>query len=339
MKHASQDADRIAGYRESAERAVRWLLSIQNPDGTMNPTEKGAFSYYKVPRCLAMAGHHDEAARLLAWAEREIFTADGNFDATRTGFHAAHSCYANCWFVWAAHAMSRFDISYPGMDYVLRFRHPHNGGYCSEGPYRPGQGNEQDLVSTAFASFVGLHLGRLEEAVAAAEFIARFVEQQPEPDKRLWLRTDDNGKLVTAVPEGCEEPRYFVLETEAPGQLYYYLGVSMILLGKLYMLKRQQRYIEAADAFLRTAHRCHPDAFLTDGTGKIGLGAAYLYHATGDPKYAEAARKSCDFLVSDQSDEGPWIRDGKPTASSTAEFAVWLTVVATILGRGETAND
>jgi hypothetical protein len=41
--------------------------------------------------------------------------------------------------------------------------------------------------------------------------------------------------------------------------------------------------------------------------------------------------RSCDFLAEDQHPDGCWMRGGSPTASSTAEFVVWLSEVIAIL--------
>ncbi|MGD0728128.1 MAG: hypothetical protein ABSB63_21585 [Spirochaetia bacterium] len=329
MAQAVITTNDIASYVNSVRSATKWMLSIQNPDGSINPADKGPLTYYKVPRGLAITGHLDEADRLLDWARREIFTSEGDFKAQRAGFHQAHYTYSSCWFVWAAQTIGRFDMSYPGMDYLQRFRHPGTGGYCSEATYGSGN-NEQDLLSTAFTSFVGLYFGRVKEAKAAARWIDDLLAQQPEVGKRLWLRKDDGGKLLTAVPAGCAEPRYYLLELPAPQQYYYYLGAGIVFLAKLYTITGQKRHLRTAHKIFKIASGCHPDVFLTDGTGKVGLGSSYLYQITGKREYAEAARKSCEFLVRDQQPDGYWERGGKPTASSTAEFVVWLKEILAV---------
>ena len=114
-------------------------------------------------------------------------------------------------------------------------------------------------------------------------------------------------------------------------QYYYYLGASMVFLTRLYTISGDRKHLDLANTVYKVCLNCHEDVFHTDGTGKVGLGSAFLYQATGDKKYAESAIKSCDFLVSDQHPGGYWERGGKPTASSTAEFVVWLCEVVSIL--------
>lgn len=325
--------NKLEQYKESIKRAEQWLLSIQNPDGSMNPVDKGPLTYYKVPRGLAIVGRLKEANSLLDWAKREIFAPEGDFKAERKGFHYFHYTYSSAWFIWAAHALGRFDVSFKGMEYLHKFRNPKTCGYCSEAVYSEKNHNEQDILTISFNSFVGLHLGMVEEAIEAADLISQIFEQQPDPDEIVWLRVGEKGNLIKNVPDRCGERRYYVLEVKAPAQYYYYLGAAMVFLTKLYAITNDRQHFELADTILNICLNCHQDVFLTDGTGKVGLGSAYLYAVTGEEKYARAAMKSCDFLVSDQHQDGYWIRGGQPTASSTAEFVVWLSEAVAILSK------
>jgi hypothetical protein len=294
----------------------------------MNPVSNGALSYYKVPCAFLIAGEHEAAHKLLDWAKRELMTPEGDFRAERKGWHVSHYSYSSCWFVWVAQRLSRFDVSYKGMEYLLRFVHPKTGGFCSKGPYEDGGENEQDILATAFTAFIGLHLHLIEEAIAAAGWIEDLLKQQPHPERELWIRKDDKGRLITSVPKG-EEAGYYVLIAKEPKQHYYFIGGAIVFLAKLYSITGKKKYFEMADHVVDFALSCHPDVFLTDGTGKVGLGSAYLYYLTKNEKYLRAAERSADFLVADQQPEGYWMRGGKPTASSTGEFVVWLTEIVT----------
>ena len=331
MGHGSEFRDTSVRYREAVNRAVEWLGQQLNPDGSMNPVEKGALTYYKVPRGFQAVGRLREAHAMLDWARRTIFTPEGDFAAERKAFHHYHYTYSSAWFVWVAQLLGRFDVSYRGMEYLSRFRNPQTGGYCSEATYSADSHNEQDLLSISFNAFVGLHLGLVVEARAAAALIRRIFDQQPDPETMVWLRVDAEGALVTRVDPGCDEPRYYVLEIKAPEQYYYYLGAAMVFLAKLYGLTGDATHLATAAAVHDICLQCHEDVFLTDGTGKVGLGSAFLYQLTGEDRYAEAAVRSCDFLVADQHPDGCWVRGGNPTASSTAEFVVWLSEVIAIL--------
>ena len=58
-------------------------------------------------------------------------------------------------------------------------------------------------------------------------------------------------------------------------------------------------------------------------SGKLCFASTHLYNATKDKKYLERAEKFMMSLLKIGEPEGFWIRGGKPTISSTAEFCVW----------------
>lgn len=313
-------------YHEAVTKSIRWILTQQNPDGSLNPPDKGPVAFYKVPRALAMAGHTCETHKFLDIVQDRCLEANGDFSGKVGTFHEAHWTYANCWFVWASLVLSRFDMAYRGMDYLLSHRDPNTGGYCAQRPY--GQGDrdtlQEDLLSTSFTSFVGLHLGLLDEAKQAAAFARNLLDRQPDPEHRLYLRTNAHGELITEVPTDDPEPRHYVVEAAEPQQLYYFVGGTIAFLAKLYTITHDQSHLDLALDYLGFATRCHEDVYQTDAAGKICLGCSYLYRITGQETQRTIARRIADFLVDDQHPEGCWMRGGKPTASSSAEFCVWL---------------
>ena len=313
-------------YEEAVHKSVAWILTQQNADGSLNPADKAPAAFYKVPRALALAGHATAAQRFLDVVERDALTGDGDFGGKAGTFHEDHWTYANCWFVWASVVLSRLDLAYRGMAYLLSHRDPHTGGYCSRAPYDADRVDtiQEDMLSTAFTSFVGLHLGRLDEARDAADFLKRLLDMQPDVADRLYLRTNGRGELITTVPANDPEPRHYVIEAAKPQQFYYFIGAAISFLAKLYTVTGKRAHLELALEYLGFATRCHDDVYETDAAGKIGLGCAYLYGITGDRQYRTIAHRVADFLVADQQADGYWMRGGKPTASSSAEFCVWL---------------
>ena len=315
-------------YSQCVNKAIQWILTQQNPDGSINPTAKGAVAFYKVPRALAMAGETVAAHRFLDVVQRDAFQDNGDFTGKVGEFHEAHWTYANCWLVWTGLVLSRFDMAYRGMDYLLSHRDPNTGGYCARTPYHDGDGHDaghqQDVLSTAFTSFVGLHLGLVDEARQAAQFLRRLLDLQPSPGKRLFLRMTPGGRLVTDVPTDDPEPRHYVIEAPQPTQFYYFVGAAIAFLAKLYTITQDRSHLDLANEFLQFALGCHDDVYQTDAAGKICLGCTHLYAINGQEHYRVIARRVADYLVADQHADGYWMRGGKPTASSSAEFCVWL---------------
>ena len=95
----------VAGYRQAAVRAIKWLLTQQNDDGSMNPVEQGIAAYYKVPYAYSLAGRTPEAVRLLAWIRENAFTEEGDFGGLhpRIGAHQTFYHYSNSWLIAGAH--------------------------------------------------------------------------------------------------------------------------------------------------------------------------------------------------------------------------------------------
>ena len=140
----------------------------------------------------------------------------------------------------------------------------------------------------------------------------------------MYLRMNPRGALITEVPPGDPEPKHYAIEASQGQQLYYFIGAAIAFLAKLYSITKEKSYFELANHFLDFAMRCHNDVYQTDAVGKICLGCAYLYQVTPEENYRLVARRIADYLVEDQRPEGYWMRGGKPTASSSAEFCVWL---------------
>jgi hypothetical protein len=318
-------------YREAALKGINWLVSIQNPDGSMNPVDKGALSYYKVPRAMAIGGKLSEANRLLDWARQTIFTKEGDFTGVRKGFHHYHYTYSSAWYVWISNILGRFEIANLGMQYLLKFRNPITGGYCAESTYSPnniGEKAEQDLLAIAFNSYVGLHMGHVEEAKQAAKLIKRMLETQPEPDDKFWMRVDGSGNLVTKVSEKCDDPRFYLVDAHKPKEFYYFIGAAMIFLSKLAAYTGNKDYISVADGLYSFCEKCNEDLLVSGPGCKVGLGLAFLYKLTRKEKYLEGAIRNAEFAANWQDEDGSW---ADKSASGTAELSTWLYEIAAVL--------
>ncbi|MFH0965448.1 MAG: hypothetical protein V2A58_15720 [Planctomycetota bacterium] len=329
-------------YEESVRKGIGWIVSQTNGDGTVNPAEKGAFAYYKLPWALALAGRAREAASIIRWIVAETMTATGDFHTDkRSKFHLDYYAYENAWIVAAAHTLGLFDISRRGWAYIETLRDPHTGGFCSNRPFEEGANLQEDPLSTAWASNVALHLGHLDAAASAAGFLRMIWDIQPDPRDAFYFRwRPGTGLIVARLPEEPADRDFRVSATE-PQNWYYILGAQIAFLAKLYLASGDRAHLELALRVNDFAMRCHEDVFHTDSSGKIGYGNSFLYYATGEERFLRAAERCADYLADDQRPEGFWMRDGKPTASSTAEFCLWLGTLVSVdaaLSRGNGAG-
>lgn len=312
-------------YRESVGKGIDWIVSQINPDGSVNPAEKGSFAYYKLPWALILAGRPREAAKILRRIATDTMTEEGDFlTDKRQKFHLDYYTYENAWLVLAAQLLSLFDVATRGWSYIERFQDPNTGGFCSKHPYDPKADHVEDPLSTAWACNVGLHLGKVERACKAADFLQRIWDIQPDIENSFFYYWRPGGGLVLTRPAEEPEDRYFRINASEPENWYYILGAQIAFLAKLYLVTRDQKHLDLAKRIQAFGMRCHEDLFHSDSAGKFCYANTHLYYATGEARFLDVAKRCADYLVSDQQIEGCWMRGGKPTASSTAEFCVWL---------------
>ena len=315
-------------YEEGVRKGIDWIVDQVNGDGSVNPTDKGSFAYYKIPWSLAVAGRTSEAAAVLKRIVADNMTDEGDFytDA-RSKFHLDYYAYENAWLVAAAQALGLFDIARRGWAYIQRFQDDQTGGFCSNRTFDPNADLQEDPLSTAWVGNVALHLGEIEAARKGAHFIAMMWDSQPEIESGFYFRWRPKEGLIRERP--AEEPadRDFRVSLTEPENWYYVLGAQIAFLAKLFIATGDRAHLALAERINDFAMRCHEDVFRTDSSGKIGYGNGLLYYATGDECRLRTAERCADYLVDDQQPEGYWMRGGKPTASSTAEFCLWLATL------------
>ena len=320
-----------SAYEESVRKGIDWIASQVNDDGSVNPVEKGAFAYYKVPWSLAVAGRTQQAASVVTRIAADTMTDDGDFftDA-RSKFHLDYYAYENAWIVAAAHTLGFFDISRRGWSYIRTLQDPHTGGFCSNEPFKKDANRQEDPLSTAWVCNVALHLGDTDTALRAASFIKMMWDIQPEIGRCFYFRWRPDTGLILEKPDDEPADRDFRVSATEPENWYYVLGAQIAFLAKLYTATGDGQHLALARRVNDFAMRCHEDVFQTDSSGKIGYGNALLYCATGEEPFLATAVRCADYLAGDQQDEGYWMRGGKPTASSTAEFCLWLTTLLAV---------
>jgi len=328
-----------ARYRETINKGIRYIVSEINPDGSMNPREKGAFAFYKIPWALVLSGRYEEAEKVIRRIVEDTMNEEGDLKTEkRQKFHLDYYTYENAWIALAAHLISLFDISFKAWSYIEKFQDPDSGGYCSKYPFRKGGHNLEDPLSSAWVSNAGLHLGKVKEALKAADFIQELWDRQPDEENNFYYYCYSDTGLVLERPENEPEDRFFRINTKEPENWYYILGAQIAFLSKLYLISGRAEHLNLARRVQEFGMRCHEDIFRTDSAGKFCYGNINLYRATGDKKYLDIACRCADYLSNDQKPEGYWMRGGKATASSTAEFCIWLMNVLYLGNNGSIPN-
>lgn len=312
-------------YVESLSKSVNWMISQMNPDGTINPTSKGAIAYYKIPWALALVGKTQQAESVINWIVKESMNSKGDLESDkRQKFHLDYYIYPNTWTALAAQILSLFDISYNLWDYVSTFQNPKTGGYCSRKPYDENDDNLEDANSTAWGSFVGLHMGKVKEACKAANFLQMIYDIQPDFENFFYYYWYPKKGLVTVKPpEEPDERSIRISAKEERENFLYILGAIVTFMAKLYLVTKEEKHLKLAQNYYDFVSRCHPLLYKSESCGKLCFASIHLYNATKDKKYLKAAEKFMMALLKIGEPDGSWIRGGKPTISSTAEFCIW----------------
>ena len=320
-------------YRDAVQKGINWMCGQMNPDGTVNPVEKGAFAYYKLPWALAMAGRFEESEKNVRWIVAECMTDDGDFKSDkRSKFHLDYYGYENAWIVLAAHLLGLFDISTKGWAYIETLQDPQTGGICSRRPYDPESNGLEDPLSSAWVPCVGLHVGKLDMALRAAEFLQRIWDSQPDTSRQFYFWWRPKGGFIMSKPPEEPAERDYRISTTEPENWHYITGAQVAFLSKLYLVTHDPKHLALARRVRDFGMSCHDDLFGTDSAGKFCYGNSYLFRATGQRQYLETAIRCADYLCNDQKPDGCWMRGGKPTASSTAEFCVWMMSLLCLTG-------
>ncbi len=68
-----------SAYDDGIRKGIDWIVDQVNEDGSVNPTEKGSFAYYKLPWALAIAGRSGEAAAVTRRIASDTMTPVGDF--------------------------------------------------------------------------------------------------------------------------------------------------------------------------------------------------------------------------------------------------------------------
>jgi len=323
--------------RSAALKGADWLVSRLENDGSYGAEADDLAYYYKGPYALSLTGHFTEAMRMLDHIKRSYMSQDGDFRGKRKKSEFLSEefyTYANAWIVIGAQRLGRFDISYNGMDFLLRYRDCDSGGFFSQ--KEPSSHGMIDTLDTCFDGLACLYLGHLKEAIEAGEFLMRLLDMQAEDTDRFYFRYSPDKGLVTSFPS--EEALNYVVDSRKEKQRYFFVGYPVGYLSKLYMISGNTNYLKAADGYFNFAASCRGDVYHYPASGKLGWGSAVAFKATENAKYRQTAEKLASYLVSIQNPDGSWLYDGRypsmdqqppaVTFDITQEFVCWLREIA-----------
>ena len=104
-------------YRDARDRGTAWLLEQVNDDGSIGPVDQD-FTDYRLPWTFTITGHTDAALRLCEWVRQHQFSETGDF-AGISPRQVEANAYQNATFIYGAHMLRQFDLSYRGWRHLL----------------------------------------------------------------------------------------------------------------------------------------------------------------------------------------------------------------------------
>uniref|UniRef100_UPI003B52EB9D hypothetical protein n=1 Tax=Roseovarius indicus TaxID=540747 RepID=UPI003B52EB9D len=327
--------DLIEQCETAKSRALGWLESRIEKDGSLVGSEDHIFGYYKGPLALSIGGCQLEADRV-ARVIKDRFFLDGRFDRGEQYEGAgAGPIYRDSWLTWGMHLLGHFDMSIAGGNSIVaRTCRTTGAAFAHEGE------DVLDVGLTCCAMTALLVTGHTEAAIKGSELVLKVINEQPEPSNAVYFRWSPTHGFVTASDR--QSPGWIVRMGEK-GEVYWYLGYCLVLMASMYQVTSNKKWLEGAERVSGFVNACHPEVFESVTSGKIGWGYADLHCVTDDPQYADAAERIGREICEVQDKSGQWFRKaGQPAPVSfdaTFERVFYLTRIERALQKFQNSSE
>ncbi|HZQ90928.1 MAG TPA: hypothetical protein VFA60_03970 [Terriglobales bacterium] len=336
--------DRKRAYRASVDRAMGWILSHQEPDGSFGPVE--TMSHYMVLGASMLYTGHADAAAALMRAMKALFVAqDGSFDApeVRAGRKSAllERGYAPAWVIYSSHVNLAYDISLRAMPHLLMLQDPVSGGMFGTGDDATRRKGIVNCAVTCVAGESALTTGYVAEAMRMGDHILNLVASNSDLGVCFYPIWDTERGLRTDVdaPASPNMPR--VIERFGNNQHHYLTGMMIAFLSDLYRVSGESKYLDAALTVYEFAAGGSEEIYQTTLAHKFAWGSSWLYRTTQNAKHLESACRVCDYLVAHQEKDGSFVHwalvksadewSYSPRLNITAQFALWISRTEALL--------
>lgn len=312
----------VARYQEIVAKALGWLRRNR----AEIEAQPDVSAHYKAPYLYAATGERFGAARHLRLIVERYLQRDGDF---RTGPEdpgwpqeppgpGNRYVYADSWIVKGLHQMEFYGAARRGLKFLLRFQDPRLGGFRSRFDVASGAVNEQflDASSTSVAGLALLACGRTDEAARAAEFVARVLDAQPEPEKYYFTSWDAAQGLMTDV-FGDDElgalrgRKQFCVSAadDAMREQTWMIGLAMTFLARACNATGEDRLIKGAERLFDFFHRMDEGRWTNLASCKVMWGSSEMYRITGKKEYGETAQRILKGFAQSQYEWGGWVHN------------------------------
>jgi hypothetical protein len=314
------DGDIKERTKRSIALGMAWLLSQEQQISKI--TDFAA--HYKAPYLMAVTGQRERSAHYANLLEKSYLREDGDFrmSAEVKGWqHMPASpgnryIYGNGWAIAGLQKIGAYGAVAKALPFIQKFQDPKTGGFCSRYDIATQKvdPSRMDTSSTCSALLALLACGRFEAAVKAGDFLVRMIEDQPQKDKYFFTTYEAGKGIFTDVfhnedATAFNSRKHYCVSTEKDAlyEIVWFLGMPMKLLGNLFDLTGDRKYLEAADAYFQFFNKLSEGRWHNNSGTKIMWGAAELYALTGREDYRAAAERYLTWLLDSQHEQGVWV--------------------------------
>jgi hypothetical protein len=304
---------------QSAARGAEWLLDHLETGGRFQG-DPPLTAYYKTPYAFLASGHPVEAERVLDFIRLRFLQPDGDLDGSGVPWYGQFRIYPHAWIASGALARGRFDIARPLIRFIKARQDPATGGFAAD------EQGSQEIMTGSVAALACLWSGDLDAALAAAGWLKRMFEAQPDLRRGLY-HVWRNG-LVTEFP--AESATSYLVDATQRKQWYFQYGISAAFLAQLTAATGDNSWIDLGRRYLGASSHCQDDVYRQPQSGKIGWGSAWTYRVSRLPEDARYAAPVIDGLCALQTPDGSWHPGGvyemapgesvEPRIDITSEF-------------------
>lgn len=336
----------VGATKVALTQGGQFLVSRIAPNGPILRERNVSYLYKAAWGMYAAGVDHGILARMLDWVQREALRPSGDFYFPEEGpeYRNMQRVYRALTFgkvaAWIGHPVIR---QAHVLDRILQYQHKASGGvfaYIGDDPEHveppPGIGS----LNTTFFGHLMVALDLREQALAAGDWVRRWIEANREPLNRgvLFTQMTPDGRLVTEVGPGERVSK--MLDTQHPKQEFWHVGTAMAYLAVLYDTMRtrwkstaeQARpYLDAALALLDFESAMPLDTYLWPSKCKVGWGAGELLRvlvqhqladeATREKAYRVAERVALFTFLDNQLPHGGWPAMHYPLSETIPEIA------------------
>jgi len=307
----------LAAFRETRDRATRWLLSHQNADGSLGDARAG-YHFYRAPWTLALVGETEAASAVCGWFRRNMLTPDGRMDGPYRVFNDAWA-YRDSALIVGAQMLGQYDLSLGLMPELLRWQDPASGGFANDRMPDGSMGDDQSIPYAAGPGFAALATGDLATARRVAGFLQRLYDAQTDlPDRFFYDWSRSRQAPTTSFDE--KDRFWYVVENQADrNQRWTIGGIAAGFLCRLYLASPDPAYLDLARRYQAFSMAATPAQFKYGPVCKSGWGSSLLYEITGEAQYEAWNYRMGDWFVEHQDAAGFWpvIGQGAEQGSET----------------------